>query len=111
MYFGHSNQRSEDLELIISQEREIKYLLTIPSGARRLTHNTIELPATTGFKIDEVLDLDTTKILKVDYDTTAEKWIFKANDFPKSERFLVTTKGSISTDFLDKLVGVNCIVS
>jgi hypothetical protein len=95
----------------LTRTSEIKYLLTIPSGVKRITHDSIELPATTGFKIDEVIDMDTAKILKVDYDTTAEKWVFKANDFPDSERFLVTTKGTISPDFLNRLVGVNCAVN
>ena len=92
----------------LTKTSEIKYLLTIPAGAKRLTHVTVELPATTGFKIDEVLDMDTTNLLNVRYDAQGGKWVFKANDFPDSTRFLVTTRGLISQDFLDRLVGVNC---
>jgi hypothetical protein len=83
-------------------------LLKIPSGLKRKTHRKIELPATTGFKIDEVLDLDTTDILNVDYDVENQKWVFNANDFPNSNRFMVTTKGLVSQEFLNRLVGVNC---
>ena len=95
----------------LTRTSEIKYLLNVPTGARRLTHGTIELPATTGFKIDEVLDLDTTNILKISYDSVGAKWVFKANDFPDSDRFLVTTIGSVSSAFLNRLVGVNCAIN
>jgi hypothetical protein len=92
----------------LTRTSEIKYLLNIPSGANRKTHRKIELPATTGFRIDEVLDLDTTDLLNIGYDSVGEKWVFNANDFPTSSRFMVTTKGTISSDFLNRLVGVNC---
>lgn len=92
----------------LTRTSEIKYLLTIPPGVKRRTHGTIELPATTGFKIDEVLDMDTTNLLAVRYDAQGAKWVFKANDFPDSIRFLVTTRGVIAQDFLNRLVGVNC---
>ena len=92
----------------LTRTSEIKYLLNIPSGANRITHSKIELPATTGFRIDEVLDLDTTDLLRINYDSKGEKWVFNANDFPNSNRFMVTTKGVISSDFLNRLVAVNC---
>lgn len=92
----------------LTRTSEIKYLLNIPSGVKRITHRKIELPATTGFRIDEVLDLDTTDLLKINYDSNGEKWVFNADDFPNSNRFMVTTKGIISLDFLNRLVAVNC---
>jgi hypothetical protein len=92
----------------LTRTSEIKYLLNIPSGVNRKTHRKIELPVTTGFRIDEVLDLDTTDLLKINYDSRGEKWVFNANDFPNSNRFMVTTKGIISSDFLSRLVAVNC---
>lgn len=87
---------------------EIKYLLTLPSGLKRRTHRKIELPVTTGFKIDEVLDLYSTNLLNVDFDSTGNKWVFDANKFPKSEKFLITVKGNVTKDFLDRLVSVKC---
>lgn len=92
----------------LTRTSEIKYLLNIPSGLNRKTHRKIELPVTTGFKIDEVLDLDTTDLLRVNYDSKGQKWVFNANDFPNSNRFMVTTKGLISPEFLNRLVGVDC---
>ena len=95
----------------LTRTSEIKYLLNIPSGVRRPTHGTIELPTTTGFRIDEVLDLDTANLLTVDYDSVGEKWVFDANHFPDSNRFMVTTRGMVSPDFLNGLVAVNCALN
>jgi hypothetical protein len=92
----------------LTRTSEIKYLLNIPSGINRKTHRTIELPATTGFRIDEVLDLDTTDLLRINYEPKGEKWVFNVGDFPNSNRFMVTTKGVVSLDLLNRLVAVNC---
>lgn len=95
----------------LTRTSEIKYLLNIPSGLNRKTHRKIELPATSGFRIDEVLDLDTTGLLKINYDSKGEKWVFNVGDFPNSNRFMVTTKGMVSPDFLCRLVAVNCAIN
>lgn len=87
---------------------EIKYLLQMPSGRRRLTHRKVELPATTGYRIDEVLDLDTTEMLEIDFDINGKKWVVNTNKFPESERFLVTLKGFVSDQFVNRLVSVDC---
>ena len=87
---------------------EIKYLLQIPPGMGRRTHRKVQLPATTGFRIDEVMDLDTTDILGISYDSEGKMWIFNTGDFPESSRFMVTLKGMVSPDFLNRLVSVNC---
>lgn len=87
---------------------EIKYLLQMPSGIRRQTHRTVELPARIGFRIDEVLDLDTTEMLDIDFDTTGNKWIVNTSKFTGSERFLVTLKGNVSDHLLKRLVSVDC---
>ncbi len=92
----------------MDRSSEIKYLLQIPSGLQRKTHRKVELPATTGFRIDEVLDLDKIELLDVKYDSSEKKWLFNANDFPNSESFMVTLKGQVSQDFLDRLVSVKC---
>ena len=87
---------------------EIKYLLQMPSGIRRQTHRTVELPVRTGFRIDEVLDLDTTEMLDIEFDIAGNKWIANTSKFPESERFLVTLKGTVSDQFLNRLVSVDC---
>lgn len=95
----------------LDRSSEIKYLLNIPTGIKRKTHRKVELPATTEFRIDEVLDLDTTDFLNITFDSGGKKWIFNANDFPDSNRFLVTLKGRVSPDFLDRLVSVKCAIN
>jgi len=95
----------------LNRSSEIKYLLNIPSGVKRKAHRKVELPATTGFRIDEVLDLDTTDLLNISYDSEGRKWVFDANDFPDSNRFMVTLKGVVSSEFLDRLVSINCAVN
>lgn len=92
----------------LTQSSEIKYLLHIPSGIRRRTHRKIEFPATTGFIIDEVLDLDEIQILDVDYDSIGKKWILNTSDFPNSESYMITLKGKLSQDFIERLVKINC---
>lgn len=92
----------------IDKNSEIKYLLHMPSGVRRKIHRTVELPARTGFRIDEVLDLDTTEMLDIDFDKAGSKWTVNTNKFPESERFLVTLKGKVSDLFLNRLVSVDC---
>ena len=92
----------------LDRSSEIKYLLHIPSGVKRKTHRKVELPATTGFRIDEVIDLDTTDLLNIAFDSEGKKWVVSANDLPESEKFLVTLKGKVSQEFLDRLVSVKC---
>ena len=95
----------------LDRSSEIKYLLHIPTGRKRKTHRKVELPATTGFRIDEVLDLDTTDLLNITFDSEGKRWIFNANDFPDSERFMVTLKGRVTLEFLNRLVSVKCAVN
>jgi len=90
------------------KDSEIKYYIQMPSGIRRKTHRRVELPATTGFRIDEVLDLDTTEMLEIQFDNEGNKWIVNTNAFPESERFLVTLKGYVSDQLLNRLVSVDC---
>lgn len=92
----------------LDRSSELKYLITIPSGLKRKTHRKLELPATTGFRIDEVLDLDTHNFLNITFDSVENKWIFDAKNFPKSEKFLVTLKGKVTKKFLDNLVSIEC---
>ena len=92
----------------IDRSSEIRYLVTISSGLKRKTHRILELPATTGFRIDEVLDLETFNFLNFTFDSVENKWIFNANNFPKSEKFLITVKGKVTEKFLDSLVSVKC---
>jgi hypothetical protein len=95
----------------LDRSSEIKYLLHIPAGLKRKSHRRVELPATSGFSIDEVLDLDTTELVNVNYDSEGRKWVFNAKEFPDSERFMATLKGRVSPEFLNSLVSVKCAVN
>jgi len=85
---------------------EIKYLIRIPSGLSRKLHRKVSIPSTIGFKIDEIIDLDTTQLLSFSYNSSDKTWNFDADQFPNSERFLITLKGRVSEDFLARLVSV-----
>lgn len=95
----------------LDRSSELKYFLTIPAGLKRKTHRKVEVPAVTGFRIDEVLDLDTSNMVDITFDSEGGKWVFSANDFPNSERFMVTLKGHISSIFLTRLVSVKCAMN
>jgi len=90
----------------LDRSSEIKYFLSIPAGVSRTLHRKVELPTTSGFRIVEVLDLDTTDLLSVSFNEDGKKWVCNLSNFPNSERFMMTLKGRVSTDFLDRLVSV-----
>ena len=92
----------------LNRASEIKYLLNITAGIKRQTHRTVELPAAYGFKIDEVLDLDTTQLVDIKFDKSGNKWVVDSGKFPNSERFLITLNGNITPRFLNDLVILNC---
>jgi len=85
---------------------EIKYLIRIPAGLSRKLHRKVSIPATIGFRIDEIMDLDTTQLLGFSFDSNGNSWNFDADQFPNSERFLITLKGKVSNDLLARLVSV-----
>ena len=85
---------------------EIKYLIRIPAGLSRKLHRKVSIPATIGFRIDEIMDLDTTQLLRFSFDTNGNSWDFDADQFPNSERFLITLRGRVSNDLLARLVSV-----
>lgn len=92
----------------LDRSSEIKYFLEIPAGIRRKIHrNRLEVPARIGFRIYELLDLDTGNIVsQFNYDTAESKWIFDLNTFPNSERYLLTLKGNVSTNLLNRIADV-----
>jgi len=83
------------------QTWEAKYFLKIQSGWRRRTKRKVEVPAFLGASVTEVIAGDTMMPIKVNFDRKDQKWIFKANDFPSSENFLVTLQGNVSHSFFD----------
>ena len=92
----------------INKSSEIKYLLSIPTGIQRTTRRKIEIPATSGFRVYEMWDLD--QIKKVDsiweFDQGNNKWVLDPKKLPNSDRYWLTMKGNVSKEFLDKLVTV-----
>lgn len=92
----------------LDRSSEIKYYLEIPAGIRRAIHrNRLEVPAQIGFKIDELLDLDTGNIVsQFKYDATENKWIFDLNTFPNSERYILTLKGRIPIELLNRIADI-----
>lgn len=90
----------------MDKSSEIKYLVRIPAGLSRRLHRKVSIPATIGFRIDEIMDLDTTQLLRFSFDSSGNSWDFDADQFPNSERFLITLRGRVSNDFLARLVSV-----
>jgi hypothetical protein len=91
-----------------SQETEIKYLLNIPNNLKRSLKNSIEIPESKGFRVEEVWDMDRINPLKFEYKSDEGLWVFYVGDFPTSEKYMVSVKGHISTDFLNRIVDVKC---
>jgi len=90
---------------------EMKYLLEVSSGILRKTHGKVEVPVMYGFKIYDVIDLDTGGLVKVDFDQEGMKWVCNLGEFPKSERFMVTVQGHVGQDFLNRLVAVKAAIN
>jgi hypothetical protein len=90
----------------LGRDSEVRYLLLIPNGIRRQVHRKIEIPAITGFKFDEMWDLD--KMVPVNYSWAfdGEKWLLDVTKLPSSERYWLSVTGKIPKNFLDKLVSV-----
>lgn len=95
----------------LDRSSEIKYLLKIPAGLRRVPKRIVELPATTGFFIDEVFDLDTHNMIDVTFIHNDNKYVVNLSEFKSSENFLVTLRGRVSKKFLDSLVIVSCAMN
>lgn len=97
----------------LDRSSEIKYYLEIPAGIRRRVHrNRLEVPARIGFRIYELLDLDTGSIIKqFKYDSAGNKWVFDLNKFPSSEKYLLTLKGNVSPNMLDRIADVRAGVN
>jgi hypothetical protein len=90
----------------LGRDSEVKYLLLIPNGIRRQLHRKIEIPAITGFRFDEMWDLDKLASVEFSWAFDGEKWILDVTKLPSSERYWLTVKGKVSKDFLDRLVKV-----
>ncbi len=90
----------------LGKDSEVRYLLLIPDGIRRQVHRKIEIPAITGFRFDEMWDLD--KMVPVDssWAYNGDKWVLDVTKLPSSERYWLTVRGKITKDFLDQLVSV-----
>jgi len=90
----------------IEKTSEVKYLLLIPSGVRRTIKRKAEIPAISGFRVYEMWDLDTLERVDSSWSSEGGKWVFDPKKLPNSERYALTLKGKISTDFLNQLVSV-----
>jgi hypothetical protein len=90
----------------LDRDSEVRYLLLIPDGIRRQVHRKIEIPSITGFRFDEMWDLDKIEPVNSSWAFNGEKWVLDVTKLPKSERYLLTVKGKVSKSFLDKLVSV-----
>jgi len=90
----------------IERASEVRYLLLIPNGVRRRIKRKIEIPAVSGFRVYDMWDLDTLKMVHSSWSFEGNKWIFDPKKLPNSEKYALTLKGNISIDFLNRLVSV-----
>jgi hypothetical protein len=90
----------------IEKASEVRYLLLIPSGVRRRIKRRVEIPAVLGFRVHEMWDLDTLEMVDCSWSFESDKWVFDPKKLPNSEKYALTLKGKISTDFLSQLVNV-----
>lgn len=90
----------------LGRDSEVRYLLLIPDGIRRQIRRKIEIPAITGFRFDEMWDLDKAMPVDSSWAFNGEKWILDVTKLPSSERYWLSVKGKISKNFLDELVSV-----
>jgi hypothetical protein len=95
----------------LNQSSELKYFLNIPSGVTRKTRRRVELPVSYGFRIYDIVDMDSGSLVRVDFDEAKMKWTCNLGSFPNSERFMVTVKGVIGPDFLRRLVDVKAALN
>lgn len=90
----------------LNRSTEIKYLLLIPNGIKRQLRRKIDIPAITGFRFDEMWDLDSLELVNYSWAFNGESWLLDITKLPPSERFMLTVKGKISENFLNQLVSV-----
>lgn len=95
-----------------NRNSELKYYLNIPDKIiEENTRSIIEFPVTPGFIIDEVIDFEAQQIFKPQFNPDRGKWRIDVSEFPTSEKYMVTLKGKMSTEFLDRLVDVKCAIN
>ncbi len=95
----------------LTRTSELKYFVEISPGIIRKTQGKITLPVMLGFKIYDVVDLDTGSLVRVDFNRNDMTWVCNLDDFPQSERFMITLQGSVGEDFLHRLVAVKAAVN
>jgi len=90
----------------IEKGSEVRYFLFIPSGVRRRIKRRVEIPAISGFHVYEMWNLDTLEKVKSSWRYEGNKWVFDPKKLPDSEKYGLTLRGKVSTDFLNQLVSV-----
>jgi hypothetical protein len=90
----------------LGRNSEVKYLLFIPDGVRRKVRRKIEIPAISGFRFDEMWDLDKTELVNFTWGYDGNKWFLDISKLPASEKYWLTIKGKVSNQFLGQLVSV-----
>lgn len=90
----------------LERSSEVKYLLFIPAGVRRMLARKIKIPAIVGFRFDEMWDLDRMDSVGFSWGFDGNDWLLDIGKLPNSERYWLTMKGKISTGFLNQLVSV-----
>jgi hypothetical protein len=83
---------------------KLKLVMRIPDGIKRDIRY-VEIPAYSGYKIEEVYD-DSFNKIKINWVELNGKWVANPHEFGKAEKFLVAMKGSISKDALNELVSL-----
>jgi hypothetical protein len=90
----------------LGRNSEVKYLLFIPDGVRRKVKRKIEIPIVSGFRFDEMWDLDKMELVNPAWGSDGNKWFLDINKLPASEKYWLTMKGKVSDEFLNQIVSV-----
>jgi hypothetical protein len=85
---------------------EIRFFINIPRGLVRKLGKRIVLPVYPNYVIHEIIDLDSGASVPLIFERDSNQWIIRTKDMPNSERFLISTKGNVTSDFLHNWVKV-----
>jgi len=90
----------------INKNSEVKFLLYVPEGYRRRLSGKVEIPLPTGFRFDEMWDLDKLTSVGYSWGFDGKKWFLDVGKLPNSEKYLLTVKGKVGDEFLNQIVSV-----
>jgi hypothetical protein len=85
---------------------EGKFLIEVNQESNKNGRGVIEIPAYLNATVDEVLADASFQPVTVRFNQAAQKWLFDADQFPGSSKFLITLKGNITSRFLEDWIEI-----